>query len=75
MPLGLGSDVPFMLHGGTCVVRGIGENIEPIAFEQLQLVLLIPTYSCNTAKVYRAFDALADTHATGRKQRSSCSSM
>jgi 4-diphosphocytidyl-2C-methyl-D-erythritol kinase len=47
-----------MLHGGTCMVRGIGESIELIAFEPLQLVLIIPTYSCNTAKVYKAFDAL-----------------
>jgi len=61
----LGSDVPFMLDGGTCIVRGIGETIEPIAFEPIHLVLLLPTYGCHTAQVYQAFDELTGTHTTG----------
>lgn len=54
----LGSDVPYLLHGGSCVVGGTGDVITPIKHETQHLVLMIPPYSCETSEVYRAFDAL-----------------
>ncbi|MBC8309389.1 MAG: hypothetical protein H8E83_02605 [Planctomycetes bacterium] len=56
----LGSDVPYFLHGGACVVRGIGNEIEPITLETIHLVLIIPEYGCSTAAVYNAFDSTTE---------------
>lgn len=59
---GLGSDVAFLVHGGSAVVEGIGERIE--AHEgppDLHVVLAFPAASCPTGPVYGAFDrSLAD---------------
>ncbi|MGA2037470.1 MAG: 4-(cytidine 5'-diphospho)-2-C-methyl-D-erythritol kinase, partial [Acidimicrobiales bacterium] len=38
----LGADVPFCLHGGRARVRGVGEIVEPLAFEDRRFVLLLP---------------------------------
>ena len=54
----IGADVPFALIGGAGDVTGIGEIISPINLDAMHLVLIIPTYSCETAKIYDAFDAL-----------------
>lgn len=54
----LGSDVPFLLHGGSANVSGVGTVIEPIDQELQHLVLAFPEYSCSTADVYNAFDAI-----------------
>ena len=54
----LGSDIPFLLHGKTCHVRGAGESATPTEFELLDLVLIFPPYSCSTEAVYKAFDTL-----------------
>ena len=60
----LGSDVPYLLHGGTCLVGGIGDVITPIEYEPMDVVLIIPEYSCSTAAVFRAFDTV-ETHDVG----------
>ncbi len=58
----LGSDVPFFLHGGTCLVEGRGERVTPLAdTKELPLALAMPPWSIPTA---RAYAALAGT-ATG----------
>lgn len=55
----LGSDVPFLVEGGSAVVAGEGERIEPApAPADLALVLAFPPHACPTAAVYRAFDEL-----------------
>lgn len=55
----LGADVPFCLRGGRALVRGIGEVLEPLAFESLSYVLLTPDFGVSTKAVYEAFDDLA----------------
>lgn len=54
----LGSDVPSLLHGGTCLVSGIGDVTTPIKHDTRHVVLMFPTYSCPTEEVYTAFDTL-----------------
>ena len=54
----LGSDVPFFLNGGHATVSGIGENIAPLAIDQMHFVVILPEYGCNTEQVYKAFDVL-----------------
>jgi 4-diphosphocytidyl-2-C-methyl-D-erythritol kinase len=53
----LGSDVPFLVHGGSAIVAGLGERIERLpAIESLDAVLVLPDVSCPTSAVYRQFD-------------------
>ena len=55
----LGSDVPFLLHGGSALVRGLGEQIESHStLPTLAAVLVLPSFSCSTGVVYNAFDDL-----------------
>jgi 4-diphosphocytidyl-2-C-methyl-D-erythritol kinase len=54
----LGADVPFCLVGGRARVRGIGEQVEPLAFEARTLTLLTPPFGCSTVAVYGAWDDL-----------------
>ena len=55
----LGSDVSFLLHGGSALVRGLGETIESHAtLPALSAVLVLPSFSCSTGVVYNAFDDL-----------------
>ncbi len=56
----IGSDVPLFLHRGPCVIRGRGEQVEPIDLRLPPFgVLLLPGIECATAAVYGAFDQLA----------------
>ena len=52
----LGADVPFCLVGGRARVRGIGEVVEPLPFEDRRFVLVLPPVSVDTGAVYRAWD-------------------
>lgn len=64
----LGADVPFCLVGGRARVRGIGEEIEPLPFEQLAgraFTLLIPPFGVSTAAVYRQWDDLGGPQGEG----------
>ena len=55
----LGSDVPFLVHGGAAIVTGLGERIERLAMpESLHAVLILPEILCVTGPVYRIFDDL-----------------
>ena len=54
----LGSDVPFLVHGGSALVEGLGERLERHPrTPPLHLVLVFPDRACPTGAVYRAFDA------------------
>lgn len=55
----LGSDVPFLVHGGSAIVRGLGDEIEagPMPVD-LHAVLVFPDCACPTGPVYGAFDRL-----------------
>jgi len=55
----LGSDVPFLVRGGSAVVEGLGERLQPMPLpEDTHAVLVLPDAACPTGPVYRAFDAL-----------------
>ena len=51
----VGSDVPFLVRGGTALGRGRGELLEPVpAAYGLRFVLLIPSFRIPTGEVFRA---------------------
>ena len=54
----LGSDIPFLIDGGTQLVTGLGEILEPQDEANKSLVLILPPYGCPTGEVYDAFDTL-----------------
>ncbi len=59
--LRLGADVPFCLAGGRARVRGVGEIVEPLPFEEVAgrpFTLLVPPLHVSTVEVYRAWDRL-----------------
>jgi 4-diphosphocytidyl-2-C-methyl-D-erythritol kinase len=61
----LGADVPFCLHGGRAVVRGVGEVIEPLAHVEQAFTLLLAPFGCSTPAVYRAWDDLGGPAGEG----------
>jgi 4-diphosphocytidyl-2-C-methyl-D-erythritol kinase len=53
----LGSDVPFLVHGGSAIVRDLGETIERHeSLPQIHAVLALPSGECPTGRVYACFD-------------------
>lgn len=55
----LGSDVPVFFHGPLSVMRGRGEAVTPLSQKlDTWALLVLPPFSCSTAEVYAAFDAL-----------------
>lgn len=61
----LGADVPFCLVGGRARVGGIGEVIEPLAFEARAFTLLTPPLMVSTPAVYRVWDRLGGPTGEG----------
>lgn len=78
---GLGSDVPFFLHGGLCVASGRGEKVQPLASRRrLGVVIAFPRIHVATADAYRWYaetsggrsaDAAAPCESTRRYVQSS----
>ncbi len=56
--LALGADVPFCLTGGRAMVRGIGEDVDPLPYEARAYTLLLLPFGLDTAAVYRAWDRM-----------------
>jgi 4-diphosphocytidyl-2-C-methyl-D-erythritol kinase len=57
LALGLGADVPFFLSEKPCIVRGIGEILEPIEnWPELWYVIVTPPIRVSTAWVYGNLD-------------------
>ena len=54
----LGGDVPFCMVGGRAMVRGLGEQVEPLAHVERTVVLLLPPVAVSTPAAYRALDEL-----------------
>lgn len=53
----LGADVPFFLHGGLCLGRGKGDELQEVSeLPPAWVVLVIPDFSVSTALAYREFD-------------------
>ena len=61
----LGADVPFCLVGGRARVRGIGEVIDPLPFEEAVFTLLTPDFAVPTPAVYAEWDRLGGPTADG----------
>jgi len=60
---GLGSDVPFLIYGGTCLVEGRGERITPLAdLEQTWFVLLRPHVPVPSGKTAALYSLLKPAH-------------
>ncbi len=56
---GLGSDVAVLVEGGSAIVSGVGERVEPRqGMPKAHVVLCFPEAHCPTPTVYRLFDAL-----------------
>lgn len=59
----LGADIPFCMVGGRARVRGIGEIVEPLPEQDLDVTLVLPPIHASTPVVYAAWDALGGPHA------------
>jgi 4-diphosphocytidyl-2-C-methyl-D-erythritol kinase len=57
LALGLGSDVPFFLTGGSALVEGRGEIVRPAACPPFRAVLLVPPVSVSTPWAYSLWDS------------------
>lgn len=59
--LELGSDVPFSMIGGTALVQGTGDRIEPLPpLHGFALAIVVPPVELGTAAVFRRWDELGD---------------
>jgi 4-diphosphocytidyl-2-C-methyl-D-erythritol kinase len=48
----VGADVPLFLHGGPCIMEGIGDVITPVHLPPLWYVITYPNISISTKAVY-----------------------
>ena len=62
---GLGSDVPFFIYGGTCLVEGRGERVTPLAdLEKMWFVLLRPDLPVQPGKTAALYQMVRTGHYT-----------
>jgi 4-diphosphocytidyl-2-C-methyl-D-erythritol kinase len=54
----LGSDVPFCLVGGRALVRGVGEDLTPLAYVDRRFTLFLLPFGMDTGAVYASWDRL-----------------
>ena len=55
----IGTDVPFLVHGGSAIVEGLGDRLDRHAeVPELHAVVAFPEASCSTGEVYGRFDDL-----------------
>ncbi len=53
----VGSDVPFFVTGGSALVEGFGERVEPHpTVPELHAVIVFPAARCPTSRVYAHYD-------------------
>ena len=68
---GLGSDVPFLVRGGSAIVEGTGERLEHLeTIPEVHAVLILPETGCATASVYRMLDDMDPTAVDASAVRS-----
>ncbi len=59
----IGTDVPFLVHGGSAIVEGLGDQIQHHErTPQLHAVVTFPQAICPTARVYGLFDDVDSPH-------------
>lgn len=61
----LGADVSFCMVGGRARVTGIGEVVEPLSFEPLDVTLVVPPLAVSTPAAYRAWDEMGMPRGDG----------
>ena len=61
----LGADVAFCLVGGRARVSGVGEVVDPLPFEPLDVTLVISPLAVSTPAAYRAWDELGGPSGDG----------
>ena len=61
----LGADVSFCLVGSRARVRGIGELVEPLPFESIDITLVVPPLAVSTPAAYRAWDEMGGPRSDG----------
>lgn len=61
----LGADVSFCLVGGRARVTGIGEIVEPLPFEPIELTLVVPPLAVSTPAAYRMWDEMGMPRSAG----------
>ncbi|MFN2463284.1 MAG: 4-(cytidine 5'-diphospho)-2-C-methyl-D-erythritol kinase [Candidatus Dormibacteria bacterium] len=52
LALTLGADVPFQLHGGAALVRGVGEQLEELPVPEAYIAMVFPGIHVSTAAVF-----------------------
>ena len=61
----IGSDVPFLVRGGSAIVEGLGDRLEQHeTLPRIDAVVAFPELHCSTAEVYGWFDDLAEEGVT-----------
>ena len=66
----LGSDVPFLVRGGSAIVEGTGELIDHDEnMPELHAVLIFPDIGCETGLVYRTYDQQGPTGLESQRIR------
>jgi 4-diphosphocytidyl-2-C-methyl-D-erythritol kinase len=61
----LGADVPFCMVGGRARVRGVGEEVASLPYQERRFLALLPPLAVDTAAAYRAWDAGARLEGDG----------
>lgn len=64
----LGADIPFCMVGGRARVRGIGEIVDPLPHDDIDITLVIPPFGVPTPLVYKTWDAIGGPRHTGSPQ-------
>ena len=55
--LALGADVPYCIRGGTCLARGIGEQLTTLRqFPKTAIVIVKPPFAVSTKDIYETID-------------------
>lgn len=58
-----GSDVPYCVYGGTALITGIGNIVEPlVAMPASWIILVKPAVSVSTPKIFQALDVSQVVH-------------
>lgn len=64
----LGADIPFCMIGGRARVRGIGEIVEPMPHDDIDITLVIPPFGVSTPLVYKTWDSIGGPRHAGSPQ-------
>lgn len=57
LALQIGCDVPYMLFGGAARVQGVGEEISPLSFPLMHLVIAQKCVGASTGEIYKRYDS------------------